>query len=29
MVFRDLNHEMASELDTQPGFLRQLLDKYE
>ncbi|KPA81487.1 putative mitochondrial alternative oxidase [Leptomonas pyrrhocoris] len=29
MVFRDLNHEMANELDTQPGFLRRLVDRFE
>lgn len=29
MLYRDLNHEMASELDTQPGLLRRLVKKYE
>ncbi|KPI88449.1 putative alternative oxidase [Leptomonas seymouri] len=28
MVYRDLNHEMANELDAQPGFLRRIADKY-
>lgn len=28
MSYRDANHEMANELDTQPGFLRNLIDRY-